>query len=59
MFLAEELIQAHIRSSSAVIAIGAATLADIFEPAERGTKVRTRLLSRLILTRITPNSHHA
>lgn len=27
-------------SSSAVIAIGAATLADIFEPAERGTKVR-------------------
>lgn len=26
-------------SSSAVIAIGAATLADIFDPSERGTKV--------------------
>lgn len=27
-------------SSSAVISIGAATLADMYEPAERGTKVR-------------------
>ncbi len=32
-------------SSSAVMSIGAASLADIFDPTERGTKVRDCVLS--------------
>ena len=39
----------NLNRSSAIIAIGAATLADIFEPAERGTKARGDLLASSFL----------
>jgi multidrug resistance protein len=45
---------AQAAGSSAVLAIGAATLADIYEPAERGTKMGTYYISLALATSIGP-----